>query len=84
MRKLFLLLPVTLLVGGSAAFAQGYPPPGAYPPPGPPSQPPYARGAGPNQGPQGYNQENCGTPDEPKACPPMPRNPLPYYPANKQ
>jgi hypothetical protein len=28
--------------------------------------------------------ENCGTPDEPKACPPMPRHPLPYYPANKQ
>jgi hypothetical protein len=28
--------------------------------------------------------ENCGTPDEPKACPPMPRRPLPYYPANKQ
>jgi hypothetical protein len=27
--------------------------------------------------------ENCGTPDEPKACPPMPRHPLPYYPANK-
>jgi hypothetical protein len=28
--------------------------------------------------------ENCGTPDEPKACPPLPRHPLPYYPANKQ
>ena len=28
--------------------------------------------------------ENCGTPDEPKSCPPMPRHPLPYYPANKQ
>ena len=28
--------------------------------------------------------ENCGTPDEPKACPPMPRRPLQYYPANKQ
>ena len=28
--------------------------------------------------------ENCGTPDEPKSCPPLPRHPLPYYPANKQ
>jgi hypothetical protein len=28
--------------------------------------------------------ENCGTPDEPKACPPLPRHPLPYYPPNKQ
>jgi hypothetical protein len=27
---------------------------------------------------------NCGTPDEPKPCPPMPRHPLKYYPANKQ
>jgi hypothetical protein len=28
--------------------------------------------------------ENCGTPDEPKPCPPLPRHPLPYYPANRQ
>jgi hypothetical protein len=28
--------------------------------------------------------ENCGTPDSPKACPPLPRHPLAYYPANKQ
>ena len=28
--------------------------------------------------------ENCGTPDEPKTCPPLPRHPLPYYPANRQ
>ena len=26
---------------------------------------------------------NCGTPDEPKACPPMPRRALQSYPANK-
>jgi|HubBroStandDraft_2_1064218.scaffolds.fasta_scaffold408637_2 hypothetical protein len=26
---------------------------------------------------------NCGTPDMPEACPPMPRHPLPYYPPNK-
>lgn len=28
--------------------------------------------------------ENCGTPDQFKTCPPLPRHPLPYYPANKQ
>jgi hypothetical protein len=27
--------------------------------------------------------ENCGTPDEPKACPPMPRRAMDRYPANK-
>jgi len=30
------------------------------------------------------SSENCGTPDEPKACPPMPRRPLQQYPANKR
>lgn len=28
--------------------------------------------------------DNCGTPYEPKACPPMPRRPLNYYPENRQ
>ncbi len=28
--------------------------------------------------------ENCGTLDEPKSCPPLPRHPLRHYPANKQ
>jgi hypothetical protein len=27
--------------------------------------------------------ENCGTPDEFKACPPLPRRNLPYYPGTK-
>jgi hypothetical protein len=26
---------------------------------------------------------NCGTPDMPQACPPMPRVPLQFYPANR-
>jgi hypothetical protein len=33
---------------------------------------------------QATNPNNCGTPDEPKPCPPMPRRPLQHYPANKQ
>ena len=27
--------------------------------------------------------ENCGTPDQPKACPPLPRTPLRYYPGDR-
>jgi len=32
---------------------------------------------------QASSSENCGTPDEPKACPPLPRRALPYYPPNR-
>jgi hypothetical protein len=28
--------------------------------------------------------DNCGTPDERRPCPPMPRNPLPYFPENRR
>jgi len=27
--------------------------------------------------------ENCGTPDQPRACPPLPRRPLQYYPGDR-
>jgi hypothetical protein len=27
--------------------------------------------------------QNCGTPDQPRACPPMPSRPLKYFPANR-
>jgi hypothetical protein len=85
MRRLLLLLSLTLLATGGLldrADAQGYPP--GYNPPGPPPPPPYGRpppryARGPANSP-----ENCGTPDEPKPCPPMPRVPLPYYPATRQ
>ena len=76
--------------GYPGPYAQSYPP-GYYanrpPPPGYGGPPPQYR-SGPPSGPppngQAYNTENCGTPDQPKACPPMPRVPLPYYPANRQ
>jgi hypothetical protein len=29
------------------------------------------------------SSENCGTPDEFKPCPPLPRRNLPYYPGTK-
>ena len=85
MRRLFplLLLPFLAAVCQDVrpAFAQ---PPGYVPPTAPaPGAPPYAEGAGPGGGPQAYSTENCGTPDEPKPCPPMPRVPLQYYPENR-
>lgn len=93
-----LLLPASLSLLAStcinySAHAQGYgypppgappPPPGYYPPGPPPAPPPYAGRPGPYAGNPAYSTENCGTPDEPKPCPPMPRVPLQYYPANRQ
>jgi hypothetical protein len=32
----------------------------------------------------GGGAENCGTPDEFRPCPPLPRHPLPYFPANRR
>ena len=60
------------------------PPPGYYTPSPQPPPPPYAGRPGPYGGDPAYSTENCGTPDEPKPCPPMPRVPLQYYPANRQ
>lgn len=102
MRRLLLLLPLSLLAGCyaygpyygyPAGYAQGYPYPPGPPPPspygGPPGYrggppPPYAPGPGPYASGRAGTGENCGTPDQFKPCPPLPRVPLPYYPANKQ
>lgn len=89
MRHLLLSLSLVLIAScfvSNGAHAQGYgPPPGYYAPgqPLPPPPPPYAGRPGPYGGGPAYSAENCGTPDEPKPCPPMPRVPLPYYPANR-
>ena len=57
---------------------------------GGPSAPPdqmggMNRGGGPATGSmtEQSGAENCGTPDEPKACPPMPRRNLKTYPRNR-
>ena len=85
-------LAVALAALPSLAIAQTYPPT-------PPSQSYRSTALAPhgyqNPAPPGYesraqsamnqpNPENCGTPDEPKACPPLPRHPLAYYPPNRQ
>jgi len=87
-----IVLASMLVTLAPVTFAQTYPPgraPQAYT-----SAP--QQGSAP--APQGYgddrpmasrsmvqpNPENCGTPDEPKACPPMPRRALSYYPPNRE
>jgi hypothetical protein len=88
MRSLLLLASVCVLANClpyAPALAQYGNPPGYYPAnPPPPPPPPY--GGQPGQYPPGpaYSAENCGTPYEPKPCPPMPRVPLQYYPANRR
>ena len=69
---------------GYPTYTQGYgqPPPGRYPP-GQPPPPHYEPGPGPLAGGPAYSGENCGTPDQPRSCPPLPRHPLPYFPPNK-
>ena len=99
MRRILLLVSISLLAGSSAyspTYAQGYGNPPGYRAPPPPApytgskdrEPHLGRltpGAGdPASGSQMSSSENCGTPDEPKPCPPMPRRPLSHYPNNKQ
>jgi hypothetical protein len=44
----------------------------------------YATSSGVNPpGARPMTSENCGTPDEPKACPPLPRHNLAYYPGDR-
>jgi hypothetical protein len=86
MRRLLLLLSLGLFAAWVPHLpAQAQPaPPGVYPPGSPPPPPPYAQQPSPPPGGAATSAENCGTPDDPKPCPPLPRHPLPYYPANKQ
>ena len=82
-----IILGATLVLVPLAAFAQTYPP-------GPPSSrapaPSYYANNPSDNPPSSQSAmarpdpENCGTPDQPKACPPMPRRPLAYYPENRQ
>jgi hypothetical protein len=44
---------------------------------------PYAGGYYASRDPGFNGRENCGTPDEPQACPPLPRRPLQYYPGDR-
>jgi hypothetical protein len=80
-----IILATTLLALAPATFAQTYPP-GSTAGPGPvggtgyPSRPPPPQSALSGQ----PDQENCGTPDQPKACPPLPRKSLQTYPANRE
>ena len=80
-RYVLLLLPLPAVGGCTDYYGRGYASDyyGRYPA--------YATGYGYNDGyygrPYYYRGENCGTPDEPKACPPLPRHPLPSYPGDR-
>ena len=74
MRRLILLLPPISLLACYcyAAYAQPPAPPGAAYQGG--------RAAAGDWVTHPLQPENCGTPDEPRTCPPMPRHPLPSSP----
>jgi hypothetical protein len=75
MRNLTLLVALagSMLIPVSYAQAQG----AAY-------DTRYAANPGANaSGARPMTSENCGTPDEPKACPPLPRHNLTYYPGER-
>ena len=83
MRRLVLLLSPISLLACYLADAQGYAQPsspGAQPPP-----PAYQGGRATASGwvTRPLDPENCGTPDEHRPCPPKPRHPLQYFPANR-
>ncbi len=50
---------------------------------GPPAAPGYGYEPGAYSAVAAGGTENCGTPFEFRACPPLPRRPLAYYPANR-
>jgi len=85
MRRLILLLAPISMVACYSAYAQGpAQPTGARPPPPASQVPPASRGSqASNWVARPLDPENCGTPDEPRPCPPMPRHPLKYFPANR-
>jgi hypothetical protein len=78
MRQLLLFVSIALGVSGYP-----YHPTHAQGSAGAPA-PPTSRSAKAQPRAQTSTAENCGTPDEPKSCPPLPRHPLQNYPANKQ
>ncbi len=79
MKYLLLFLPL-VAAGCTGSYDRGYA--GSYPG----GYREYASDYGYYEGQYGrpyYGGENCGTPHEPKACPPMPRRPLSYYPGDR-
>jgi hypothetical protein len=80
MRRLILLLSPISLLACYSAYAQPSVPPGAPPPPAAYQGGRTAVGGWVTRPP---DPENCGTPDDPRPCPPMPQHPLKYFPANR-
>jgi hypothetical protein len=77
-----IMLVTALIAVSPLAYAQSIP--GSNPAPAaryagaPPASPPMS-----NWTVRPPDPDNCGTPDQPSPCPPMPRHPLPYFPNNR-
>ena len=84
MRHLSLLSSTIFLLACYSAYAPGYAQPSTSPGGGPP--PLAYQGGRATTGDwvtRPLDPKNCGTPDAPRSCPPMPRHPLPYFPENR-
>ncbi len=83
MRRLVLAAAFSLL----APMAMAQVAPTSYGQPGAPMDPSMQRTttamSSPPMAMPSHNGENCGTPDDWRACPPLPRHALPNYPPNK-
>jgi len=62
-------------------YSQSYAP--AYQPAYASNYAPQAYAPAYQAAPSSYGGENCGTPDNFRPCPPLPRHPLPYYPGDR-
>ena len=78
MRRLILLLSPISLLACYSAYAQGSAQPST-----PPADYQGGRTTAGGWVTRPLDPANCGTPDEPRPCPPMPRHPLPYFPENR-
>jgi hypothetical protein len=77
-----IILATALIALAPVAYAQNMPGGGTSPGPGYTRSPPPPVAS--NWTVRPPDPQNCGTPDEPRPCPPMPRHPLPYFPNNRQ
>jgi len=76
----YFILAAALMPLAHAAFAQTRAAPAA---PAQSSARPAVAGGGTNWEIRPLDPNNCGTPDDPRPCPPKPRTPLKYFPANR-
>jgi hypothetical protein len=75
MRRVILVATLAALTAVPLAYAQTQ---------APVTAPPASSMAAPATPMAAPDPNNCGTPDQPKPCPPMPRHAMKHYHANKK